>query len=259
MIPIERHKLLVRSTAVGLVFFAVGYMFSQPISNMTSAIAQAIGGGSPHIQSVSQPVPQAPEVAAIPAEVIPPESHRTIDHPENIRITPAHASLVETAQPLSDLPQPVTTAASLQEPVAAQQQPQAEQAETSRPSIPASLGAPFPGVSTARQLAARVAPALTDALQPVSISGALSEKLLLEKIMPSYPAKALEAGLRGPVVLQAFIGKDGRIEELKLIRGPLLLGQAAFDAVRNWRYRPYLLNGEAVEAQTQVTVDFKLP
>ena len=98
-----------------------------------------------------------------------------------------------------------------------------------------------------------------EALQPVTIPASLSEKLLVEKIQPSYPARALEAGLRGPVVLQAWIGKDGKIEELKLIRGPLLLGQAAFDAVRNWRFRPYLLNGEAVEAQTQVTVDFKLP
>jgi protein TonB len=98
-----------------------------------------------------------------------------------------------------------------------------------------------------------------DALGPVTIPGALSEKLLLQKIDPSYPEKALQAGLRGPVVLQAWIGKDGRIQELKLIRGPLLLGQAAFDAVRNWRYKPYVLNGEAVEAQTLVTVDFNLP
>lgn len=98
-----------------------------------------------------------------------------------------------------------------------------------------------------------------DALRPVSIPGALSEKMLLDKIVPNYPEQALRSGLRGPVVLQAWIGKDGRILELKLVRGPLLLGEAAFDAVRNWRYKPYLLNGEAVEAQTQVTVDFKLP
>ena len=61
------------------------------------------------------------------------------------------------------------------------------------------------------------------------------------------------------MVLQAFIARDGTIQDLKLIRGSLLLGQAAYSAVRQWRYQPYVLNGRAVEAQTLVTVDFKLP
>jgi protein TonB len=165
-------------------------------------------------------------------------------------------------QTMADAPEPVAQAAALQEPAPVQEQAPIQTAQAAPPrrvSIPESLGSPFPGVNAAREVAAKVTPALMDALEPVNIPGALSEKLLLQKIEPSYPERALQAGLRGPVVLQAWIGKDGRIQELKLLRGPLLLGQAAFDAVRNWRYKPYLLNGEAVEAQTQVTVDFKLP
>jgi protein TonB len=81
----------------------------------------------------------------------------------------------------------------------------------------------------------------------------------VDRVEPSYPEQALRAGLQGPVVLHAWIGKDGRIRDLKMIRGSLLLGEAACKAVRQWRYKPYLLNGEAVEAQTYVTVDFKLP
>jgi protein TonB len=61
------------------------------------------------------------------------------------------------------------------------------------------------------------------------------------------------------VVLEAWIGTDGAIRELKLVRGSLLLGKAACDAVKRWRYKPYLLDGKAVEAQTFVTVDFRLP
>jgi periplasmic protein TonB len=82
---------------------------------------------------------------------------------------------------------------------------------------------------------------------------------LLQKVPPNYPEQALKAGLQGPVVLQAWIARDGTIRELKLIRGSFLLGQAAYKAVRQWRYQPYLLNGRAVEAQTYVTIDFRLP
>jgi protein TonB len=71
--------------------------------------------------------------------------------------------------------------------------------------------------------------------------------------------QAVQARLQGPVVLEAWIGRDGAIRELKLVRGSLLLGKAACEAVKRWRYRPYMMNGQAVEAQTFVTVDFRLP
>jgi protein TonB len=87
----------------------------------------------------------------------------------------------------------------------------------------------------------------------------LAEKLLLKSPPPSYPELALRARIEGAVVLEAWIGVDGEIRQLKLIRGSLLLGQAACAAVRSWRYKPYLLNGQAVEAETMVTIDFRLP
>jgi TonB family protein len=99
----------------------------------------------------------------------------------------------------------------------------------------------------------------TRALQPVELTEALAEKLLLKSPPPSYPEQALRARIEGAVVLEAWIGVDGEIRQLKLIRGSLLLGQAACAAVRSWRYKPYLLNGQAVEAETMVTIDFRLP
>ena len=125
--------------------------------------------------------------------------------------------------------------------------------------IPESIASPFPGVATVRNVAASITPVLLNALEPITVPEQLSEKLLLEKVEPNYPEKAVRAGLQGPVVLQAWIGRDGRIRDLKLIRGSLLLGQAACEAVKQWRYKPYLLNGQAVEAETYVTVDFTLP
>jgi TonB family protein len=243
---------MLRVAAIGVAFFAIGYVFSQPLTQASSAVARAGRGTWQGMGTKQQPV-EILQAATAPAQYVTPDTPK--GHAGKISVVPVRNS--QHARITADMPQPITQSAALQEPVP--EQPQTLPASLRSIHIPESLGAPFPGVTAAREVAAKLSPALMDALEPVSIPGSLSEKLLLQKIDPSYPEKALRAGLRGPVVLQAWIGKDGRIQELKLIRGPLLLGQAAFDAVRNWRYKPYLLNGEAVEAQTLVTVDFKLP
>ena len=102
-------------------------------------------------------------------------------------------------------------------------------------------------------------PGLLSQVEPVNLAEDLSQALLLQKVTPSYPQQALKAGVEGAVILQAWIGKDGSIRDLKLVDGSLLLGRAAVEAVRQWRYKPYLRNGVAVEAQTYVTVNFRLP
>jgi TonB family protein len=108
-------------------------------------------------------------------------------------------------------------------------------------------------------LPADVPTRLVRALLPVNLTGDLADKLLLEKTQPSYPALAVRSRLQGSVVLQALIGTDGMIRDLKLLSGPMLLGKAACEAVKQWKYKPYLLEGHAVEATTLVRVDFKLP
>lgn len=65
--------------------------------------------------------------------------------------------------------------------------------------------------------------------------------------------------MEGSVQLQATIGKDGNISNLKIMSGDGILAHAAQDAVKQWKYKPYYLNGEPVEIQTQITVNFKLP
>lgn len=81
---------------------------------------------------------------------------------------------------------------------------------------------------------------------------------LIRRVEPQYPAIARQIRLEGTVVLKAVISRDGDIEQLQVTSGPGLLAGAAATAVRQWKYRPYLLNGEPVEVETQITVNFLL-
>ena len=97
-----------------------------------------------------------------------------------------------------------------------------------------------------------------EAPKKINISGGVAAGMLLQKVTPQYPPIAKAARVSGTVVLQANISKTGAIENLKVISGPQMLQQAAMDAVRQWRYRPYLLNNEPVEVETTVNVIFSL-
>jgi periplasmic protein TonB len=96
-------------------------------------------------------------------------------------------------------------------------------------------------------------------LQTLTVSQGVSRGLLFKKIAPVYPPTALRMHLEGAVELLATISKDGDISAVKILSGDPQLASAAADAVTQWKYKPYLLNGEPVEIQTQVTVNFKLP
>ena len=82
--------------------------------------------------------------------------------------------------------------------------------------------------------------------------------MLLQKTSPSIRRSPRPPASQGTVVLQATISKTGTIENLHVVSGPAMLQQAALDAVKSWRYRPYLLNNEPVEVETTVNVIFTL-
>ncbi len=84
------------------------------------------------------------------------------------------------------------------------------------------------------------------------------EGSLVRREQPLYPPLAKAARVQGPVLLAAIISKTGTIEDLHVISGHPMLVAAAIEAVRQWRYRPYVLNGEPVEVETQITVNFTL-
>ena len=94
--------------------------------------------------------------------------------------------------------------------------------------------------------------------QRVRVSQGVTQGLLLRKIQPAYPPLARQARIQGSVLLQAEISKEGTIQNLRLISGHPMLAPAAIEAVKQWRYKPYILNGEPVEVETQITVNFTL-
>ena len=95
--------------------------------------------------------------------------------------------------------------------------------------------------------------------ETLRISQGVSQGLILKRVQPVYPEQARQMRVEGKVELQANISKSGSITGVKQLSGDPLLGRAATDAVRQWKYKPYFLNGEPIEIQTQITVIFKLP
>jgi periplasmic protein TonB len=93
---------------------------------------------------------------------------------------------------------------------------------------------------------------------PQKIGGNVVAANLINPVRPVYPPLAKMARQQGTVKFEAMISKEGTIEDLKLISGPPLLVQAAMDAVKQWRYRPTILNGEPTEVQTTIDVNFSL-
>ncbi len=95
--------------------------------------------------------------------------------------------------------------------------------------------------------------------EPVAVTEESARALAITTVDPAYPVEARAQKLQGPVVLQALIGRDGSVQDLKLVRGYFVLSRAAIAAVRQWRFRPYVINGRPVETQTTITVNFTYP
>ena len=84
------------------------------------------------------------------------------------------------------------------------------------------------------------------------------QNLLIKKVNPLYPPLARQARIQGTVIVKIVINKFGNVQSLELVKGHPLLAPAAFEAVMQWKYRPYLSNGEAKEVETNVQVNFVL-
>ncbi|MBZ5612470.1 MAG: energy transducer TonB [Acidobacteriia bacterium] len=97
-----------------------------------------------------------------------------------------------------------------------------------------------------------------DADKFVRVEGGVTKGLLIHKVNPSYPTTARKAHIEGTVVLCASISKKGKIEDLTAASGPTELIPSSIKAVKKWRYRPYLLNGEPVEVETEIRVTYAL-
>jgi TonB family protein len=132
------------------------------------------------------------------------------------------------------------------------------QAEESAPPLPSPLAI---ASANDRTLSGLMASASSNVPKPslatVRISQGVSQGLLIKRVQPKYPQAALAVRAQGAVQIEATINKEGNVTHLKVLSGDPVLARAALDAVRQWRYKPYYLDGEPVEIQTQITVNFK--
>ena len=95
-------------------------------------------------------------------------------------------------------------------------------------------------------------------IKRIRVASRVVEANLIHDVAPTYPPEAGRARIEGTVVLLAVIGKDGSVQDVRVESGLPLLAQAAIDAVKQWRYRPYLVNGEPVEVDSRITINFTL-
>lgn len=101
--------------------------------------------------------------------------------------------------------------------------------------------------------------AAMSSIEPVTLPEASAWSLLVAPVDPVYPESAKAGGQRGSIVLQVVIGRDGTVQDAKFQQGSLVFARAAIEAVKQWRFKPYTLNGRAVSAQTVITLNFKPP
>jgi TonB family protein len=101
--------------------------------------------------------------------------------------------------------------------------------------------------------------AAMSAIEPVNLPESAARELLAQPVEPEYPAAAKASGQRGSVVLQVLVGRDGAVQDVKFLQGSLMFARAAIDAVRQWHFKPYVMNGRAVSVQTMITLNFTPP
>ena len=194
----------------------------------------------------SPPVAEANEAPAAPKETASHAASKSEKSSSTAASKPAHE---EQAEPE---PEPIVVKGG-KEPVM--------HAKTSVPeaAAPSLIGMASSAEVPPTGLVPSTSPTFKPVLQRVSVSQGVSQGLLYKKVPPVYPSGALRMRVEGKVELMATISKEGNITQVKILSGDGQLSKAAADAVKQWKYKPYLLNGEPVEIQTEVTVNFKLP
>jgi len=178
--------------------------------------------------------------------------------------------VVSTEAEVSDSHSPSRPASDFPLPAPVYEQPQPPPVQSVRATIPASLrgSAPITPPVVVTVTPAQMMPVSSPAVPPIStqqfsepvlVSEEAERALLAHSVPPAYPQEALAQKLRGVVILQATIGRDGAVEDLKIVRGNFILCKAAIAAVKQWRFQPYTVSGHAAQVQTYLTLNFTAP
>lgn len=132
------------------------------------------------------------------------------------------------------------------------------QVEDSAPALPSSDDVASANDSKLNSLMSSTSSSVSKpTLATVKVSQGVSQGLLIKRVQPEYPPAAIARHAQGAVQIEATVNKEGSVTNLKVLSGDPLLARAALEAVRQWRFKPYYLDGDPVEIQTQITVNFK--
>jgi TonB family protein len=197
---------------------------------------------------------QAPEAQKNEAQK-PPKAAKVENHPAKVNIAPGETKPIGSVVAESEFPAPTPDPQPI---VIKNGNGKGAATKTESTDAPALS---MTGIAPAGETLPNLGPTSTSApvLQRMVLSQGVSRGLLVKQVQPVYPPTAIQMRIEGAVELMATITKTGNISEIKLLSGDKELARAAITAVKEWKYKPYLLNGEPVEIQTQITVKFKLP
>jgi periplasmic protein TonB len=265
------NKKIIIGVAAALVLAAAGYFgWTQFKGHGTPAPAAPEAAVTTPSKPTVQPTP-APVTPSTTAPTAPAPSSTTTNTASAPTAAPDTNTESEEAAAPPPAPKPAKTSSASSKPAApAQPEPapmmvkggKVPAAHKEAPSADApapSMAGMAPGAAPPPDLVTTPTSAATPVLQTLSISQGVSQGLLYKKVSPIYPQNALRMRIEGSVELMATISKSGDITHIKTLSGDPQLTKAAIDAVQQWKYKPYLLNGEPVEIQTQITVNFRLP
>ena len=259
----KKSKLPYIIVAAALLLIGTAYMsYTRHASSSQTVAPPVTQTQAPGPQTVTDPKPSA----LVPTATVTPSN------PPSSKINEMIQSAATPSKSESSKPAPQTTSPKAAAPEAdEEQQPPLMVKSSSKPSAPKPAEtevAQAPDLSmnsgssnqTISGLVSSVPVSVPKASpHTVKISQGVSQGLITKKVTPVYPSQAQQMRLQGVVELMANISKEGNISDVKVLSGPPVLARAAVDAVKQWKYKPYFLNGEPVEVQTQVTINFQLP
>jgi periplasmic protein TonB len=244
--------------AVAAAFGYVGWAkFGQPSA---SRQPQSV------VQQPSTPQPAVPVSAAAPAPSISTSAMPAASKPTTVSPgiqpskpaaslgNPPTTRIAANSEPLTIKPEPAPIRVK-SEPARAKGQARAEES-----AVPSPLGVTSADDAHLADVVSSAPVSLPKAVpSTLKISQGVSQGLLIKRVQPTYPPTAVAMRIQGSVQLDATINKEGNITNLKTVKGDPVLARAASAAVKQWRYKPYYLDGAPVEIETQITVNFKLP
>ena len=265
-------KKLVIIGAIAAAVIAVAYFSWSSMHGSKQNAAPA----ATQVQQAQTPAPTTPKPSAaeVQPQITAPEVTLPAPPPQSSSPSPSRTAPktdgadeeqeVEVTHPGSPAAAPkqtIVVKSDLGSQTAAQKQQQLQQASNADVLAPPVISGSGNGdqISHIMQSTQASVPNPAPPQEVLKISQGVTQGLLIKRVQPVFPRQAQQMHLQGSVQLQALISKTGNISSVKVLSGDPTLARAAMDAVKQWKYKPYYLNGDPVDIQTQITVNFKLP